>query len=303
MGSFLYGLKQIRTICFAFIFSLFSVNLFASGITATATSASCTNSTLETYSGTSNLQANWQANPIDLYWYSDDTQITNVQSAATTCNYDSSLSVPSSAPTKTGYTFNGWKIRGLPDGYTRLQYLESTGSQYIDTGFYPDTAGYKHTIVFDVLSSGTGYLCGTSSTNGRSGNVKISNYKIIGIYNGTSSAINILSGNPSLLTTKNILVMDLHNNAVCPMSLNTNSINNQSTATVNSGTNLRIFTSVGSSIPLRIYYDSISKNGVLVHSFIPAKNSSNVLGMFDTVTQTFFTNAGSGTFTAGPVVQ
>ena len=87
------------------------------------------------------------------------------------------------------------------------------------------------------------------------------------------------------------------------MSLNTNSINNQSAATVNFGTNLRIFTSVGSSIPLRIYYDSISKNGVLVHSFIPAKNSSNVLGMFDTVTQTFFTNEGSGTFTAGPVVQ
>ncbi len=92
------------SIIFAFLFSIFSTNLFATdpNIPAGATSASCDNSTLNTYSGTSNLQANWQANQINLAWYSDGTQITTVQDAAKTCTYDGSLSVPSNPPTKVG---------------------------------------------------------------------------------------------------------------------------------------------------------------------------------------------------------
>ena len=36
-------------------------------------------------------------------------------------------------PTRKGYTFTGWKA--LP--YTPIEYLESTGIQYIDTGILP----------------------------------------------------------------------------------------------------------------------------------------------------------------------
>ena len=43
--------------------------------------------------------------------------------------------------------------------------------------------------------------------------------------------------------------------------------------------------------------------GVLVRNFIPAKrNSDNVLGLYDLVNNVFYTNAGSGTFIAGPEV-
>jgi hypothetical protein len=52
-----------------------------------------------------------------------------------------------------------------------------------------------------------------------------------------------------------------------------------------------------------IYSFRMWDNNVLVRNFIPAKNSSNVVGMYDTVSKTFFTNAGSGSFTAGPVLQ
>ena len=51
-----------------------------------------------------------------------------------------------------------------------------------------------------------------------------------------------------------------------------------------------------------IYYAKIWNNDVLVRNFIPAKrNSDNVFGMYDTVTNTFFTNQGTGDFIAGPV--
>ena len=30
------------------------------------------------------------------------------------------------------------EYEGLPDGYTRVEYIESTGTQYIDTRYYPN---------------------------------------------------------------------------------------------------------------------------------------------------------------------
>ena len=53
----------------------------------------------------------------------------------------------------------------------------------------------------------------------------------------------------------------------------------------------------------RIYYLQITDGMNTVRNFIPARrNSDGVLGMYDTVSNTFFTNAGTGEFIAGPMV-
>ena len=90
--------------------SLFVSPAFASGINANTNSAPCTNNTLETYSGNTNLAADWQPNEIQLRWYNNNT-LMDVQSAANTCTYDDTLTIPSTAPTRTGYTFDGWTVR------------------------------------------------------------------------------------------------------------------------------------------------------------------------------------------------
>ena len=92
------------------LLSVFSSPAFASGINANSASAPCTNNTLETYSGNSNLQADWAPNTIDLRWYNNNTLLT-VQSAANTCIYDGTLTIPATEPTRTGYTFAGWQVR------------------------------------------------------------------------------------------------------------------------------------------------------------------------------------------------
>ena len=89
----------------------FTPDSFASGIASNSASAPCTNNTLETYSGNSNLQADWQPNTIQLRWYNGNTQIVPTNSSANTCTYDGSLTIPSTAPTRTGYTFAGWQVR------------------------------------------------------------------------------------------------------------------------------------------------------------------------------------------------
>ena len=265
---------------------------FASGWVCDGTSV--VNGGTFTITADTTCTTQWSGNSIDLTWDGGGTPAM--------CTYGGTFNVPTPT-TITGYVFTGWS-QTVPTGYTELKYIQSSGTQYIDTGFAPDNTGYKHTIVFDVLSSGTGYLCGTGSSGGRSGNVKIESYVISGIYIGLSSARQISSGNPSVSGTKNTLEMNLNANATCPITLNGTAINNTTTGPINSSNSLKLFTSGGSSIPFRIYHDSIYQNGAYIHNFIPAKrNSDNAIGMWDTVTRTFFTNAGSGTFTAGPAVQ
>ena len=99
----------MKKVC-VLILSVFTLPVFGSGIASNTASAPCTNNTLETYSGNSNLQADWQPNEIQLRWYNGNTLL-DVQSSANACVYDSTLTIPSTAPTRVGYTFDGWQVR------------------------------------------------------------------------------------------------------------------------------------------------------------------------------------------------
>lgn len=52
---------------------------------------------------------------------------------------------------------------------------------------------------------------------------------------------------------------------------------------------------------MKLYYCKIWDNGSLVRNFVPCKNTSGILGLYDIVNNVFYTNAGTGTFTAGPI--
>lgn len=68
------------------------------------------------YAGDVTCTAQWTQNKVNLTWY-DDTVANNGQaitlpqgSQAGTCTYDSTITLPAE-PSKTGYTFKGWKVR------------------------------------------------------------------------------------------------------------------------------------------------------------------------------------------------
>lgn len=59
----------------------------------------------------------------------------------------------------------------------------------------------------------------------------------------------------------------------------------------------------GESTIANIYYTRLYNNDALIGDFIPCyRKSDNEIGMYDLVTNTFYTNAGTGTFTKGPDV-
>ena len=124
----------MKKLCVLFLM-FFALPVFATGI-GSGSSAPCDNATLSKYTGTADIEINWEPNTIGLNWYDGDTKLT-VQQSAQSCVYDSMITVPP-APTKPGYTFNGWKVIHVPGGFTELEYLESTTRrQYIDTGIVP----------------------------------------------------------------------------------------------------------------------------------------------------------------------
>ena len=80
-----------------------------------------------TATGPANLEADWTANTINLEWYNEDTKLT-VPTTSNTCTYDGGITLPSTNPTKTGYTFRGWQVRAAQCLPSDFNYDNVTGS-------------------------------------------------------------------------------------------------------------------------------------------------------------------------------
>jgi hypothetical protein len=82
--------------------------VFAADIASNATTAQCVEPTLHRYEGTANLQAEWEANTVQLRWYNNYTMIKPTDEIDD-CEYSGSLTRPTN-PSRTGYTFTGWTV-------------------------------------------------------------------------------------------------------------------------------------------------------------------------------------------------
>ena len=104
-------MKKLLVCLFAI---LFINNLWATGIDSGTTSADCDSATLGQTSGTVNLEMDWQPNTIQIRWYNGNTLINTTNTNANSCVYGDDLYLPT-APTKKGYTFEGWEVRPQMD--------------------------------------------------------------------------------------------------------------------------------------------------------------------------------------------
>ena len=87
-----------------------TIDVFATGLNANETTAPCDNDTLGQTSGTVNMEIDWQPNTIDIRWYNGNTLLNPTNTDANTCAYGGDLYLPD-APTRKGYTFDGWELR------------------------------------------------------------------------------------------------------------------------------------------------------------------------------------------------
>ena len=171
----------------------------------------------------------------------------------------------------------------LPSGYTQLEYIEGSGSQYIDTKLTCNKYdSWRCSIVADLANNSNyagcnGYLQYQASVGG-----------------GVKSDIDIV-----------------YQNVIETISVNGVQKSSQSWAGY-SGSNVKIgilkmgdannswFN--GSPQSGKIYSCKIYKSGVLTRDFVPCKNPSGSIGLYDLVSAQFYQNSGTGTFIAGAVV-
>ena len=192
----------------------------------------------------------------------------------------------------------------LPSGFKKLEYIQSSGTQYIDTGFKPnnntkvvidfeltENTG-KHQIIFGARSSSSFGQYVLGFTGHRSPAVWRSDF---GSNQVTFSSNLTWSGNHNATKNGNICTLDAE------------SVTN-TVSTFESTANLFICAgntggSVDNYTKAKVYFCKIYDNGTLVRDFIPCKNASGTIGLWDDVNSVFYQNAGSGTFTAGPEVK
>ena len=189
----------------------------------------------------------------------------------------------------------------LPSGYTQLEYIESSGTQCINTGFKPNQ---NARLVMDatLLSTTSAYLYGC-----RGGASENYNNRFGILYNGSYMRSDFGTGNgltfSAAITANERYVFDQNKN-VCKIGAETVT-NSEEVFTslypilmfgVNEG-------GVNSYLcSMRLYSCRIYDNGTLVRNLIPAKDSSGTIGLYDTVNSALYGNSGTGTFAAGAEV-
>ena len=193
--------------------------------------------------------------------------------------------------------------RNLPSEYTQVEYIESSGTQYIDTGITDITnsefevvaqqtsiAGQFPTIMWALDNSDYKVICGLSTSNNTF-------YSQCGDWQGF-----IVSSVPNDTEKHTFKVITTTNKQ-------TLQVDNTETVTGNyritSTTDCSLTICARNKVPVsnftkqKVFSVYIKKSGILIQGLIPAKrNSDNVLGMYDTVSWKFLTNSGTWTFTA-----
>lgn len=201
-----------------------------------------------------------------------------------------------------------WVVKDtLPSEYQEVEYIESNGTQYIDTGI---NMVMGDTIMFDVDIQGTNAITeqclGLTAERGMYAEVVGS-----GIYWCMAET----SGSYPVNTT-----MKYTDRNAFKLTFATNSSNGVTETIEYDSTVSREHsnrTAYNKSIKFLGVYNSDSelakygmsaktykfdlyKNGVMVRNYIPCyRKSDNAIGMYDTVSNTFYTNSGTGTFLKG----
>ena len=196
----------------------------------------------------------------------------------------------------------------LPDGYTQLLYIDNqtNGAAYIDTGIVPsyNTGFYIKMVPGNSYSTWATYF----GAYGNSSRGYLDTYQYYDFNNrgpmfkDSSSTVNtdIEYGAISEISFKYPKVTV---NEEAPIN-----IENVNEFTLTEGLSVHIFgynnsgSHNQSSKPnMKLYeFKLFTADDTVLRNFIPCRNPQNEIGLYDTVSQTFFGNMGSGTFKAGP---
>ena len=183
----------------------------------------------------------------------------------------------------------------LPQMVNYVNFIQSSGTQYINTGFNPNN---NTRVVMDLLYTGSesisnefgawnsynnaSFICLTTGQN-----------NLYPFYGNASQTVSVNR------TARHTIDMDKN---VVKMNGTTMITFDQMSFQCTYPMFLCCFNNAGTTenmTSMRIYSCKIYDNDVPVRDFIPCINASGDVGLFDLVNRQFYGNAGSGEFIAG----
>lgn len=191
--------------------------------------------------------------------------------------------------------------------YCEVEYLESTGTQYIDTGL-TGNSDTKAELAVIISTKATGNV-GIFGSRGNSAN---SNLLAVGY--GTSSLASDFN-NSSYSSYRASVSYELDTKYICYTSKEKRFIKDENGIVLAENTtlcndtmstsNLLLFaeTGVASKQQGKMFYAKIWDDNILVRDFIPVLDNNMKPCMYDKVSGKLFYNKGTGEFIAGEVIQ
>lgn len=211
-----------------------------------------------------------------------------------------------------------WK--GLPAGYTQLAYIETTGTQYIDTRFTPNQ---DSRVVCNFQYLGGTHIYGARQNATSSANAS-RNFTLRVISSVWQPCYGYTLGSTKVAADKEWHTADQNRNI---FTLDGVEVEDGAElgegVTVEGGILTRVFEEQQFTAPRTFLLGAINSasgggtiycgksrfasllmygDGVLVRDYLPCINADGAIGMYDTRNAMFYGNAGSGNFVAGPEV-
>lgn len=198
----------------------------------------------------------------------------------------------------------------LPSGYRQLEYIQSTGTQYIDTG-YASSSGFIADIRLSITSFSSSYQCIMGSHNlaspwGRNCIAKNSNKIEVGLCGVSSLTYTLTENTPYLISFSSVIpsgFVKVDGTTIQSYASLVSSSDGGSTLSENNvliGANQYTVSNNINTLPAKWYYIKLyDASNTLIRDYVPCKNPSGEIGLYDLVNQQFYGNAGTGTFIAG----
>lgn len=197
----------------------------------------------------------------------------------------------------------------LPSEYQQVEYIESSGTQYINTGYVNSSnyQPYKIDVDFKLESLlTTSFVFGTARNTGNQYSL-VYGYSLtdkawlFGRFGSSGSSIRFGTPDTNRHNIKYVFGKGLYFDGVLE-----NSTVTQASTSTSSGKNIGLFARIRGTTPnsyanMRMYNCKFYEaEDVLVRYFIPCyRKSDNVVGLYDLVNHVFYTNNGTGTFDKG----
>lgn len=184
---------------------------------------------------------------------------------------------------------------------TPIEYIQSSGTQYIDSNFIPKATTRTIMKAEPMAWSAWSAFFGTrNTTSPTASQAYIAAVPAATLYRSDYFGSSLTAETPTIMQITNIN----KNKNIC--SFNNIMITNTS-STVNATTNMFLLAlnDVGTAkyfLSAKLYSCQIYDGNTLVRDFIPIKTTTNIYGLWDNVNKVLYKNAGTGAFTGGSAI-